>query len=400
MRALSVLLLSCCLAGCAASPEESSLWSGAGELGQRLMGAVGSGSNDSRAADQAMHAQVAQLLDQPRIDPLTRFLEQHAAQDANDRSYQYILRERNSRCRAIGTRFSQQALTDENLALFRSGYQYSCPDQVDAFAQRLALTPPATASPAETIATGPVSARQQGQANSCYLLFTIKNYQQALPSCIETAERGDAKAQHHLAIILQVNDDPDQAYHWARHSAAQQHAPGQLLLAQLYQQGQGTPIDEVKALTLLEDAAESGLAAAQYEAGVAYLHGSGKAADRGAAQRWLERAAGQDHLPAQLQLADLHFNDSGAEQAYARQWLLRAASQGSATAQYRLGASYMDGTGGPPDYTEAYIWLSHALRNGEPRAKPRIQALTGQLTADQLHTARQRIAAGFSGRLP
>lgn len=400
MRALSVLLLSCCLAGCAASPEGSSLWSRTSELGQRMMGATDSGPHDSSAADQALYAQAEQLLDQPRIDPLTRFLEQHAAQHANDRSYQRILRERNSRCRAIGTRYARYSPTAENLTLLRSGYQRSCPDQVNAFAQRVATNPVALAPPVATAEPSALSARQRRQTNSCYLLFTIKNYQQALPSCIETAERGDAKAQHHLASILQVNDEPEQAFHWASRSAAQLHAPGQLLLAQLYQQGQGAPVDTAKALTLIEQAAQSGLAAAQYEAGMAYLDGNGAAADPFKAQRWLELAAGQDHLPAQLQLADLHFNDPGAEQASARQWLRRAASQGSATAQYRLGASYMDGIGGAPDYTEAYIWLSQALLNGEPRAEPRVQSLAGQLTPEQIHVARQRIDAGLSGRLP
>lgn len=387
MRALSVLVLSCCLAGCAAAPAESSLWSRASE-----------------ATDPMLHEQAERLLDQPRIDPLTRFLEQYAAQHASDPSYQRILRERNSRCRAIGTRYARHSPTEENLALLRSGYQYSCPDIVNAFAERVALSPAtatATAkSPSLTATPSAMSARERRQANSCYLLFAIKNYQQALPICTEVAERGDPKAQHHLGSILQVNHEPAQSLHWARRSAAQQHPPGQLLLAQLYQQNDGSSADKGKVLDLIEAAAEQGLAAAQYEAGLAYLHGTGTTADQATAQRWLERAAGQDHLPAQLQLADLHFNDPGAGQASARQWLLRAASLGSVTGQYRLGASYMDGIGGAPDYTEAYVWLSQALLNGEPRAEPRVQALAGQLTPEQTRIVRQRIDAGLSGRLP
>lgn len=393
MRALSALLLTCCLAGCATSPEDPSPWSSARELGQRLIGA-----NGGNAADSELFEQAERLLDQPLIDPLSRFLDQHAASHAHDQSYQRILDERNSRCRAIGTRYARHAPTAENLALLRSGYRYSCPEQVDTFAQRVAVNPVVAPPPAAT--PSPLTARQRSQANSCYLLFTIKNYQQALPICTEVAERGDPKAQHHLAEILQLNREPVQALHWARRSAAQQHPPGQLLLAQLYQQGQGTPVDADKALVLIEQAAQSGLAAAQYQAGMAYLDGTGTASDPVKAQRWLERAAGQDHLPAQLQLADLHFNDPGAEQASARQWLRRAASQGSAAAQYRLGASYMDGSGGAPDYTEAYIWLSQALLNGEPRAESRVQSLAGQLTPEQIHIARQRIDAGLSGRLP
>ncbi|SDR97312.1 hypothetical protein SAMN05216198_0886 [Halopseudomonas litoralis] len=404
MRALSVLLLSCYLVGCAGSPEQTNLWSRTGELlsrtgvaiaqqGQRLTG----GSSDS-TAEQALHEQVEHLLDQPRIDPMTRFLEQHATQHADSRSYQRIARERDSRCRAIGTRYARRQPTPSNLKLLRKGYQYSCPGQVEAFSQRVAASP-VIAAPAANTATPPAaSTQQQRRANSCYLLFAIKNYQQALPACNVAAESGDAKAQHHLAAILQINADHAGAFDWAQRSARQQHAPGQLLLAQLYQRGQGTQTDTIKALALIKEAADRGLAAAQYQAGMAYLDGVGTEIDPPAAQHWLERAAGQDDVAAQLQLADIHFNDRGAGQAGARQWLLRAASQGSATAQYRLGASYMDGTGGPPEYTEAYIWLSLTLLNGEQDAEPRIQTLARQLTTEQVHTARLRIESGLHGR--
>lgn len=390
MRALSALLLSCCLAGCTASPEWARPWPRAGEPPQ------------ATATVPAGVPETQRLLDQPRIDPLTRFLEQHA-QDAATSAYQQVARERDSRCRAIGTRYAAEPPTSETLARLRAGYQYSCPEQVATFAQRVDhSTPPqysGTPRADELPAQDPPMVPQR-QINSCYLLFTIKNYQQALPACSAAAEAGDAKAQHHLASILKVNGKAEQALAWANRSAEQQYGPGQLLLAQLYQQGLGTAVDEQKALILIEDAAGRGVAAAQYQAGMAYLEGSGAPLDRSTAQRWLELAAGQDFLEAQLQLADLHLQERGAGQASARQWLRRAASLGSPVAQYRLGASYMDGLGGAPDYTEAYVWLSLALLNGESRAEARVRTLAVQLTAEQIQVARQRLEAGRAGRLP
>src|SRR5690606_24599153 len=342
------------------------------------------------------------LLDQPRIDPLTQFLEQHA-HAAGTSIYQQLVRERDSRCRAIGTRYAAEPPTAETLARLRAGYQYSCPGQVATFAERVdnsAPTRQSSAPRADQLSAQDPPRVPQRQINSCYLLFTIKNYQQALPACSAAAEAGDAKAQHHLASILKVNGKAEQALVWANRSAEQQYGPGQLLVAQLYQQGLGTAVDQQKALILIEDAAGRGVAAAQYQAGMAYLDGSGVPVDRAVAQRWLELAAGQDFLEAQLQLADLHLQERGAGQANARQWLLRAASLGSPVAQYRLGASYMDGLGGAPDYTEAYVWLSLALLNGESRAEARVRTLAGQLTAEQIQLARQRLEAGRAGRLP
>ena len=390
MRALSALLLSCCLAGCAASPEWARLWPRAGE------------PRPAEATAPTWFPEAQRLLDQPRIDPLTQFLEQHT-QDAATSAYQQVARERDSRCRAIGTRYAAEPPTPETLARLRAGYQYSCPGQVATFAQRVdhsAPTRQSSAPRADQLSAQDTPRAPQRQINSCYLLFTIKNYQQALPACGAAAEAGDAKAQHHLASILKVNGKAEQALVWANRSAEQQYGPGQLLLAQLYQQGLGTAVDQQKALTLIEDAAGRGVAAAQYQAGMAYLDGSGVPVDRAVAQRWLELAAGQDFLEAQLQLADLHLQERGAGQANARQWLLRAASLGSPVAQYRLGASYMDGLGGAPDYTEAYVWLSLALLNGESRAEARVRTLAGQLTAEQIQLARQRLEAGRAGRLP
>ena len=372
MRTLSALLLVCCIAGCAVLPD----------------------SLQYSRTDTAMAETIEQLLDQPLIDPLTRFLQQHAATHADTTGYQRIARERDSRCRAIGTRYERRAATADNLQALRNGYQYSCPGQVEAFAQRVSRE---AAEPTTTAEDAPATTLPP-QASNCYLLFAISNFQQAVPACTAAAEAGDAKSQHHLASILRTNRATTEALHWARQSAAEGHPPGQLLLAELYQQGHGAPGDADRALSLLEAAAQQGLAAAQYQAGMAWLKGIGTEADRAVALRWLTRAAEQDEVAAQLQLAELYSSAPGAEQTQARRWLKRAAGLGSAPAQYRLGTSYLEGSGGPADPLEAYVWLSLALLNGESRARAGVERLAGQLSASQLDTARQRINAGSPAR--
>ncbi|MFA5677929.1 MAG: tetratricopeptide repeat protein [Pseudomonas sp.] len=374
MRAIPVLLLMCCVTGCAALPDY--LRSG----------------KESRP-NMELGQEVERLLDQPLIDPLTRFLHQHAAEDAGNPQYQRIARERDSRCRAIGTRYDRQAPTRENLNALRSGYAYSCPDQVDAFARRVPEHQPVIPGREPTNAT-----TLPAQASDCYLLFAIRNYQQALPACTAAAQAGDGKSQHHLASLLRNNRALTEALHWAEQSAANGYPPGQLLLAEFYQRGHGESADRVRALSLIEMAADQGLAAAQYQAGMAWLNGMGTEPDRSVARRWLERAAGQDNLAAQLQLAELHFNGSEENGLSARQWQQRAAALGSATAQYRLGVSYLEGSGGPADPLEAYVWLSLALLNGEQRARSGVAELASRLSPGQVEEARQRINAAPHGR--
>src|SRR5690554_7783797 len=66
---------------------------------------------------------------------------------------------------------------------------------------------------------------------------------------------------------------------------------------------------------------------------MAWLNGVGTGPDRTKAMLWLERAAGQDEIAAQLQLAQLHAERT-AEAPEVRQWLRRAASLCSGTGQY------------------------------------------------------------------
>lgn len=375
MRAIPVLLLMCCVAGCAALPDSLRL-------------------GKTSSLDDELKDDIERLLDQPLIDPLTRFLEQHASSHANTPYYQRIARERDSRCRAIGTRYARQAPTEETLRSLRSGYEYSCPAQVEAFAGRV----PRPAAPDMPAAEPAVSLALPAEASDCYLLYAIRNYQRAMPACSAAAQAGDGQSQHHLASVLRRNRALTDALYWAQQSAASGYPPGQLLLAEFYQQGQGAPGDSDRALDLIEAAANQGLASAQYKAGMARLDGLGTQSDRTAAVRWLERAAGQDYVEAQLELAELYFNEPETEQHNARQWLNRAALLGSATAQYRLGASYLEGRGGPADPAQAYVWLSLALLNGEQRARAEVQQLASHLSPSQLEMARQRINAVTHGR--
>ena len=64
--------------------------------------------------------------------------------------------------------------------------------------------------------------------------------------------------------------------------------------------------DRAAAFRLFARAARAGIAEAEYRVGRCYLEGTGVPPSVAEGARWLERAAAQDHLAAQVKLAGLH----------------------------------------------------------------------------------------------
>ena len=143
----------------------------------------------------------------------------------------------------------------------------------------------------------------------------------------------------------------------------------------------------------MKKAADSGQPEARYQLALAYLNGTGTAVSPGKAEEQLRRAALAEHIPSILKLARNH-----PDTASARRWLTEAAELGSAEAQYRLGLDYMQGNGGPQDLEQAYFWLSLALVNGESRGRRYVEQLSGQLSNDQLTSARSALQQRINSR--
>jgi hypothetical protein len=116
------------------------------------------------------------------------------------------------------------------------------------------------------------------------------------------ADKGNAKAQYHLAIM--------------------------------YEHGWGTAVDRKKAVDLCTKAAEQSLVPAEARLGEIYLRGTLVLQDLGEARKWLEKAAKAQSSSAQLQLADMYERGLGMpadlQEAYA--WNAVAAQQGNALA--------------------------------------------------------------------
>lgn len=446
MRAIAYMLvigLMAGLGGCTTLPDRQTVAENATQFINRteaMLAAqrdrIAEAVNDIKADSQtARRNEVNNLFRQPRIDPLTDYLQSYSGDPRYVRERALVSAERDKRCAAVAERYATRAATRYNLQRLENGYRRSCPVQVAAFERRVnpprvvvtnepeqPVEPPAPAKPAtpkpESAAreqsdkpiepsAAPIAGPRVRQASpsepvaseaasSCYLLYAIKNYQEAHSECLKAARAGDAKAQHHLADIALISKEQDAALHWARQSAEQDHPAGQLLLADLLQRSGS----EAEALQLLRKAADQGLAEADYRIGQAYLNGQGADADPAEAIRFFERAAQKDHVQAQLQLAELYSRSKGADQTKARAWLTRAAEQESAEAQFKLGLSFHEGRGGPADNREAYIWLSRAMLNGNERARAHLERIAPELSAEQLGEAQAQVQSGLAGRRP
>lgn len=420
MRALPAILLaatSLVLGGCTNLPGENGVLGKSGEFlsrsgemissqGARIADITGIRRDDSQADERQQ--ELVELFEQPLIDPLTRYLQEHAGDEAYAAYLPGVAEERERRCGIIGQRFAAEAPTAQNLQRLERGYRFSCPEQIKAFAAKVdsaraesaavdpAPPPQRPGSPAASSAAAP-AAQSRRQASNCYLLFTIRNYQQAAQACEAPASAGDNRAQYNMARIARINDDNSAAYRWASLAAEQNNADAQLLLAHLYQQGQGVNTDNSAALTWLQRAANQNHPGALYGLAQAYQQGLGTAIDTEKALQYATAAAERDHQPAQLLLAS-YYDQSAQTQALSRQWLLKAAQQGSREGQYRLGESFERGLDGQPDPQQAYVWYSLALLNGEQKAKRKVEALSASLTPAQLQQAQASIQAQLKRR--
>lgn len=422
MRFLPILLVAVAtvtLPGCA-SIRESAFLTQSGELiaaqTRRLANFVGGRgvTKDDPVLAALLQEELDELFAQPFIDPLTLYLEEHSADERRATQLPLVAQERDARCAAIAETYANREASQANLNRMQRGYLMSCPEDVRSFATRVQQssaaqtaaageTPQPAAEPVAEPAPDPAAdldkaldeALARRQNSNCYLLFTIKNYTQAYEACRPIAASNDARAQHHMASLERTRGNYGPAFSWAERSARQQHPPGQLILGQLYQAGQGTQQDQAKGLALMQQAADSGLIEASYFTGLAYQDGVGVKPDADLADYYLRQAASREHLPAHLALASLH-EQSRPETA--RQWLSQAARKGSPEAQLALANSYARAADGAPDHQEAYVWYSLALLNGNDQAKAGIEDQEKRLTADQLASARNRIQDGINGR--
>ena len=144
------------------------------------------------------------------------------------------------------------------------------------------------------------------------------------------ATRGDVIAQFTLAEWLYYGS-PDTAagVEWLKRAAAQQYAPAEFQMGQLYDFGFVVDQSDAEALSWYRKAAGRGSAPAQRAVGEFYQKGRGVKPDLPEAARWFRLAADGDDLRAQYHLGQMYFDGAGVQRDYASAyvWFTLAAGQ-------------------------------------------------------------------------
>jgi len=199
----------------------------------------------------------------------------------------------------------------------------------------------------------------------------------------QSADRGNAKAQYHLAELLmqrkskltsqivqtvqavqtvQINLTDktriiQQAAAWYLKAAEQGDIPSAAKLGALYALGQGVGKDRALAVIWLKKAAESNNPAAQRNLALLYA----KAGDDVSAFGWFDKAAQQGDAVAQNNVALMYVFGHGVKTnlVKALRWL-KIAAEHDTKAQYNLALMYLRGIGMIQNEDAALSWLRKA----------------------------------------
>ena len=112
--------------------------------------------------------------------------------------------------------------------------------------------------------------------------------------------------------------------------------------------------------------------------------------DPAEAVHWYREAAQQGLAPAQYQLGLRYANGDGVTRDFeeAVKWYQRAAAQGVAFAQFNLGVRYANGQGVERDPVKAYQWFSLAaqglLGREADTARQARESIRGQMSPEQV----------------
>jgi TPR repeat protein len=201
--------------------------------------------------------------------------------------------------------------------------------------------------------------------------FYYGEYQQVVDLVEPAAEAGNPLAQQLLADILidglgDIPVDEPRAIALLEASADAGFAPGQNSLGVSYERGQGVPQDDAQAAKLYASAAKQGLAVAEVNLGMFYADGIGVAEDDVRATKLFMSAAEKGDAGGMNSLAVSYEIGEGIEQDYALalEWYHKASDAGSVIAGANIGNLYIQGLGVEQDYAEALRWIRKAAKDG------------------------------------
>jgi len=209
------------------------------------------------------------------------------------------------------------------------------------------------------------------------------------------AERGVPEAQFQYALMLidgtYVKKDMKEAHALMQAAAEAGNTLAQFNFAQLLVEEDPGDAGLARAVVYYERAAEADLPDAQYAMAQFYANGvGGKKKDDVKARTLLFEAARQNYDTAQIDLAQWLIDGRGGKRdlKVGFQWMKQAAEGGNIAAQNRLAKLYMGGIGVEPDSILAAAWYIVARRAG--LIDDEMEDFMGGLTEDETRQALQK----------
>jgi len=202
---------------------------------------------------------------------------------------------------------------------------------------------------------------------------------------LKAAEQGNAKAQFQLAQIyhrggrsIKNLKDIDKALAYYHQSAEGGYPNAYMLLAMIYQKGDGVPQDDVAAAKWFRKFAETGNASGQFDFAEVLAEGRGVEKDEASAFDWFGKSAAQGNEYAQYEMARMFEQGRGAKrnEREAASLYRKAADAGYGKAQLALGNMYAQGRGGlTKSKAKAKFWILKAVERSAPGAEEALNSL-------------------------
>ena len=202
---------------------------------------------------------------------------------------------------------------------------------------------------------------------------------------LKAAEQGNAKAQFSLAQLyhrggqsIKNLKDMDKALAYYHQSAEGGYALAYMLLASIYEEGDGVAQDDVAAAKWYRKYAETGDKSGQFYFAKMLAAGRGISQDEAQAFSWFGKSAAQGDKYAQFEMAQMLEQGRGTarNERDAAKLYRKSADAELGTAQLALGKMYAQGRGGlPKSKSKAKYWILKAIDRSAPGAKEELQKL-------------------------
>ncbi len=284
--------------------------------------------------------------------------------------------------RAAGRGDQRVAPGTRVLALTAPGYQPVRERVTVRPGQRLVWRPRLTAADVVAQSPAPPPPPPPPSASpTCSGAISGADWSAASSLCTVEAERGDAVAQRHLAVLYDegrgVTQDRARAVTWFTKASASGDLEAKERLGYMYRDGLGTRKDERLSTLLLRQAAEGGRVRAQLELGVALDVGRGVEVNDREAARWYQKAAEAGLAPGARRLGRLYEQGDGVARndAEAAKWYRVAGDKGDRDAQYLLGRQYKEGRGVEKSVNLALEWFKKAAALGHVDAAAEVRRI-------------------------